>query len=294
MAGGGEQTIANITIDDVSMDEEGIAKNIDLNPMVKKKGKKSKKKPKTKLNTVVEEDSKELSNTLRDAPKIDSLKSSQKSISEDKERESERNRSNKDIPSRDEKICTPSKPSKKFSSFKPSDLGIEEQKVEQPDNNNLSEEDVNDEINQEKDHQTEEKYNEDEFEPPILQPRTNNKIITNVPVEEPKSETKSKIMYLSNQEEEKSDLKEIMISNNELPMMPSQVSPMKTETHEKSTEDQSIVQPKFSSKIFNEKFDPPKKLKTTSEKIITKKLPSPLNRDELEGFGGAISLLPLN
>jgi hypothetical protein len=148
LVGGGEETIANITIDDRSMDEDGIANNIDLNPMVKKKVKKAKKKPKTKLNTVVEEDSKELSNTLRDAPKFDSLISSQKSISESEGKED--NIPYKDIPSGEENnICTHSKPTKKYSSFKPSDLVIEKESVEQPVDNNLSKDENNRETRKE-------------------------------------------------------------------------------------------------------------------------------------------------
>jgi hypothetical protein len=100
-------------------------------------------------------------------------------------------------------------------------------------------------------------------------------------------------MYLKTQEEKLAP-EEIMKPSCVLPVVSSQVSPDKTEMHDKSTEDQSIVHPKFSTKIFDERLDPPKKLKTISEKILIKKLPSPLNRNELEGFGGAISLLPLN
>jgi hypothetical protein len=290
LVGGGEETIANITIDDRSMDEDGIANNIDLNPMVKKKVKKAKKKPKTKLNTVVEEDSKELSNTLRDAPKFDSLISSQKSISESEGKED--NIPYKDIPSGEENnICTHSKPTKKYSSFKPSDLVIEKESVEQPVDNNLSKDENNRETRKEIWDQ-EDKY-DDDFEPPILQPSTTSKIISNIYVEEPKPESKNRIMYLKTQEEKLAP-EEIMKPSCVLPVVSSQVSPDKTEMHDKSTEDQSIVHPKFSTKIFDERLDPPKKLKTISEKILIKKLPSPLNRNELEGFGGAISLLPLN
>ena len=71
------------------------------------------------------------------------------------------------------------------------------------------------------------------------------------------------------------------------------MSPEKTETHEKSTEDQSIIPVKLSSKKYSE-GGKTKKLSTKTEVRKVQMIPTSEMEAGIESYPGTISLLPLN
>ena len=71
------------------------------------------------------------------------------------------------------------------------------------------------------------------------------------------------------------------------------MSPEKTETHEKSTEDQSIIPVKLPSKKYSE-GGKTKKLSTKTEVRKVQMIPTSEMEAGIESYPGTISLLPLN
>jgi hypothetical protein len=291
VAGGGEETIGDITIDDVYIDEE-TGKEIPLNPPVKKKIKK-KKVHKTELGTV-EEDSKELS-TIMDIKRLESLNEErfsygkQSDIQDSPDYKSDRISSvssvkkiDADLEIRPSNIDTnvPKKKESDVSEYKSENWvtnGQDEEQGFQPrELGVVVKEDSKHELTKELPHSKE--------LAPVIQPSNQSPKIIDLPKEEPFKED-TKLKYLDEVEENEPSV-----------LSSTYVFPLKTETHDKSTEDQSIMGPKFSSKILSENPSGLKKIKTTSEKLENKKMHAiTMNgKPRLENFPGAISLLPLN
>lgn len=108
--------------------------------------------------------------------------------------------------------------------------------------------------------------------------------------QEPKAkETKKELKYLQKTSEDDN-----VYSIEQQRIFGENVSPIKTETHEKSTEDQSFVPYKLPSRNLSETGTKIKKLNTKVEAIKGPMLPASEIHAGIESYPGAISLLPLN
>lgn len=199
-------TVAEVTIDDVSLDEVND-KDLILNPVAKKKSRKHKKKPNTKLNTV-QEDSKEQS-MIKDALNMDTMGSrrlseaskSNNNINTYVSSNSVSQNSTDDNGKFSNRGNEGKKPSKKESTFKLAathdvqrDISqdLDQQKINESIQNDKTISEVSDEKSQK--------------EPPILKQNVQNKRIFDLsddghsPVIHPR-----KIMYLENKQNTEED-----------------------------------------------------------------------------------------
>jgi hypothetical protein len=294
-AGGGEETIGDITIDDVYIDEE-TGKEIPLNPPVKKKVKK-KKVHKTELGTV-EEDSKEMS-TMMDIKRLESLNEERFSYGKQSDiQDSPDYKSDKisNVSSLKKIDADPEikpfnidtnvieKKESDVSEYKSENSVTDGQDEVQDEEQGFQPRELGFVVKEDSKHELTEKLPHSKELPPVIQPSNQDSKITDLPKEEPYKED-TKLKYLNEIEK----IEPYVLSS-------PYVFPLKTETNDKSTEDQSIMGPKFSSKILSENPSGLKKIKTTSEKLENKKMHAITMNEKprLENFPGAISLLPLN
>lgn len=274
--GGGEETIADITIADESLDEDTIKKDIPLNPVVKKKVKKAKKKPQTELGPV-EEDSKEQS-TVMDLKKTNTLNSLQISNAENSSRTVSSVKENEDIFEEEKKEKAISgnnlaQVKSKPSTFKSSQKTLVKAETVEETEGNVQHIPNDENIIEEKQQTPIKPTEEDEIksgfisspekESSPMKPHPENKKIIDISKNE-SPEKKPKLLYLDQQ----------AVRAEQIPVLSTEsISPEKqTDTHEKSTEDQSRA-PKFSVQTKNsEKPIHLKKIKTVCEKNNIHKL----------------------